>query len=77
MTDSKDLGDYAEQATTGVVKTLAAINRWKWRGIALLFLLAGGILALVGRMADVSAATMLGLGVAGVGVLIWLAGGRR
>lgn len=77
MTDSRDLGDYAEQAATGVVKTLAAINRWKWRGIALLFLLAGGILALIGHLAEVDAATLLGLGVVGVGVLIWLAGGRR
>lgn len=77
MTDGKDLGDYAEQAASGIVRTLAAVNRWKWRGIALLFLLAGGSLALIGRAADVSAATMLGSGVAVVGVLIWLTGGRR
>lgn len=73
---SDDALRLVQQTVSGATRVYGAIQRWKWRGISLLIIAAGGLAWLIAETTDAPLVRIAAAAIAGFGVLVWLARGR-
>lgn len=77
MPNDNDALRLVQQTVSGATRVYGTIQRWKWRGISLLIIAAAGIAWLIAETTDTPQVRIAAAAIAGLGVLVWLARGRK